>query len=160
MKESHRRSSFEQISMSLKYISRRNTKIIETNPRKLTVDDSDQLDKRNALCDILNDKISLTKSVHILMGVKGEYCLKLRFCSVVIEMERELGDIMKLKAEKIVELFFKNNLFRINSITIVDTEMAISNNYHIIFIKNNIINELVNDEFFMDKIKDVIILKK
>jgi hypothetical protein len=160
MKESHRRSSFEQISMSLKYISRRNTRIIETTPRKLTTEDPDQMDKRKVLCNILNDKLSLTKSVHILMDVKGEYCLKLRFCSAVIEMEREIGDIMNSKAEKIVELFFKNSLFRINSITIMDTDMAISNNYHIIFIKNNIINELVNDEFFMDKIKGVIILKK
>lgn len=160
MKESHRRSSFEQISMSLKYISRRSTKIIKTNQRKLTTDDSDQFDKRNALCDILHDKLSLTKSVHILIDVKGEYCLKLRFCSAVIEMEHETGDMMKLKAEKIVELFFNNSLFRMNSITKRDSDMAVSNNYHIIFIKNNIIDELVNDEFFMDKIKDVIILKK
>ncbi len=160
MKESHRRSSFEQISMSLKYISRRNTKIIETNPHKLTTDDSDQLNKRNALYDILNDKRFLTKCVHMFMDVKGEYCLKLRFCSAVIEMEREIGDIMKSKAEKIVELFFNSSLFRMNSITKKDTDIAVSNNYHIIFIKNNIINELVNDEFFMDKIKDVIILKK
>ncbi len=160
MKESYRRSSFEHISMSLKYINRRNTKI-ETKQRKLTADDSDVLsDKRIMLHDILSDKKYLSKSVNLLLTENGDYCLKLRFCSAVIEMENERGDSMKTKASKIVELFFNNCIFKINSITKKDTDMALSNNYHVIFIKNSIIDELIKDDFFMDKIKDVIILKK
>jgi hypothetical protein len=94
---------------------------------------------RNSVCN----EMSLRKIIGDILHIKGDFCVKLRFCQAVSKFEKETNPLEKKnKSLKIVSLFIHGEMFKIKSLTKKRVNMILRNHNNLILAKEDIIREI------------------
>jgi hypothetical protein len=95
----------------------------------------------------------MTSFINLLLQYPGDYVERIRFCSSVLEYENsKISNDKYEKAICIQNVFFKSGMFKIKSISNKDIQSVSENYNYLIIVKNNIINDLVNDVVIRENI--------
>lgn len=96
----------------------------------------------------------LFKLINSLTEYHGDYIIRLRFCSCVLECERTSDtELKKNKRKTIISIFIDTNgLFRLNCVSEEQRQMVIGDNSLILKIKDDITEDLLKDKIIIEKL--------
>lgn len=104
---------------------------------------SDYKDRLAMIRSSVCNEMSLRKIIGDILHIKGDFCVKLRFCQAVSKFEKETDPLEKKnKYMKIVSLFIHGEMFKIKSLTKKRVGMILKNHNNLTLAKEDIIREI------------------
>ncbi len=118
------------------------------------VENNENLEYKKRIITIrnaLSNDIKINNIINNILHIKGDYCVKLRFCQAVSSFERENDhNEKKNKSTKIVSIFIiGGDMFKITSFTKKRIGMILRNHKNLILAKEDIIQEIEQCEDIM-----------
>ncbi len=118
------------------------------------IESNEYKNRLNMIRKTICNEISLRKIIGDILHIKGDFCVKLRFCQAVFNFENEKNpEEKKKKSMKIISIFIHGNMFKIKTFTKKRVNMILKNHNNLILAKEDIIREIEKYEDIMNIIK-------